>query len=335
MKAEMTRDLDMVCFYEERLTEKESKGESFPVPVIDDKSFGELYLRCDKGNPASVFDEIEALPKRNMFKIGSNNNVTVDNLCLKYIGAHAIGAGGRSVKGLHVSNCEIGWIGGSIQNYLGLDPNYVEGGRGSVTRYGNGVEIYGGCEDYLVENCYIYQVYDAGITHQITTHGKNFELGGIKYINNLVERCVYSIEYFLEKTEGDRESVISDCLIEGNILRLSGYGWGQQRHNTHTPAHIKGWSYENTARNFRIENNIFDRSAYRMLHIVAREEASLPEMKGNAYIQYLGNTLGQYGANATSEPEVLTFDDDAEEKIKTVMGDGEAKVYYIKKEKTE
>ena len=97
MKAEMTRDLDMVCFYEERLTEKESKGESFPVPVIDDKSFGELYLRCDKGNPASVFDEIEALPKRNMFKIGSNNNVTVDNLCLKYIGAHAIGAGGKCV----------------------------------------------------------------------------------------------------------------------------------------------------------------------------------------------------------------------------------------------
>ena len=199
-----------------------------------------------------------------------------------------------------------------------------------MTRYGNGVEIYGGCEDYLVENCYIYQVYDAGITHQITTHGKCFELSGIRYINNLVERCVYSIEYFLEKTEGDTESFISDCVMSGNILRLSGYGWGQQRHNTHTPAHIKGWSYENTARDFCIDNNIFDRAAYRMLHLVAREEESLPEMKGNTYIQYLGNPLGQYGANATAEPDNMTFDNTAEEKIKNIMRDESAEVYFIK-----
>ena len=330
IRAEMIRDLDMVCFYEERLTEKASKGESFPVPIIDDESFGELYLRCDGGNPASVFEEIEALPKRNMFKIGSNDNVRIDNLCLKYIGAHAIGAGGRSVKGLHVTNCEIGWVGGSIQNYLGIDPNYVQGRRGSVTRYGNGVEIYGGCEDYLVSNCYIYQVYDAGITHQITTGGRHFELKGIRYTNNLVERCVYSIEYFLEKTEGDSESYISDCEISGNILRLSGYGWGQQRHNTDTPAHIKGWSYENTARNFRVENNIFDRAAYRMLHLVAKHRESCPDMNGNTYIQTFGYTLGQYGANEESEPEIFSFDENAEYTVRDFLGDKAAKVFFVR-----
>ena len=330
MREEMTRDLDIVCFYKERFTEKESKGESFPVPVIDDKSLGELYLRCDAGNSAEVFEKIEALPKRNMIQVRDCHNVTVDNLCLKYIGAHAIGAGGRCVKGLRVSNCEIGWIGGAIQNYLGNDPNYVQGRRGSVTRYGNGVEIYGGCEDYSVSGCYIYQVYDAGITHQITTRGNKYELRGIRYTNNLVERCVYSIEYFLEKTEGDSESYISDCEISGNILRLSGYGWGQQRHNTDTPAHIKGWSYENTARNFRIENNIFDRAAYRMLHLVAKHRESCPDMNGNTYTQALGYTLGQYGANATAEPDNMSFDNTAEEKIKSVMGDESAEIYFIK-----
>ena len=262
--------------------------------------------------------------------IGSNDNVRIDNLCLKYIGAHAIGAGGRSVKGLHVTNCEIGWVGGSIQNYLGIDPNYVQGRRGSVTRYGNGVEIYGGCEDYLVSNCYIYQVYDAGITHQITTGGRHFELKGIRYTNNLVEKCVYSIEYFLEKTEGDSESYISDCEISGNILRLSGYGWGQQRHNTDTPAHIKGWSYENTARNFRVENNIFDRAAYRMLHLVAKHRESCPDMNGNTYIQALGYTLGQYGANEESEPEILSFDENTEDTIRDFLGDKAAKVFFVR-----
>ena len=102
---------------------------------------------------------------------------------------------------------------------------------------------------------------------------------GIRYRNNLIERCVYSIEYFLEKTMGDTESYIADCEISHNVLRFSGYGWGQQRHNTHTPAHIKGWSFENTAREFSIHDNVFDRAAYRMLHLVAREVESLPDME--------------------------------------------------------
>ena len=58
MAQEMTRDLDLVCFYEERLTDKPSKGESFPVPIMDSNSYGTLYLRCDRGNPAEVFQSM-------------------------------------------------------------------------------------------------------------------------------------------------------------------------------------------------------------------------------------------------------------------------------------
>ena len=328
MKDEMTCDLDIFCSYTERMTTHPSKGESFPVPVVEFDNYGDLYLRCDNGNPGEVFTSIEALAKRNMFTIKDINNVKIDNICMKYIGAHAIAAGGKSCKGLHVTNCEIGWIGGTIQNYLGLDPNYPEGMRGSVTRYGNGVEIYGGCEDYLVKDCYIYQCYDAGITHQYTTHGEKIAMTNIRYLDNVVEYCVYSIEYFLEKIN-DTESYIDDCVIAGNILRHSGYGWGQQRHNTHTPAHIKGWSYENTASHYVIYNNIFDRAAYRMLHLVAKYESSLPVMTSNTYIQNDGMTLGQYGANETSEPEVIPFDKNAEEIIASVFKEADAKVYHI------
>lgn len=328
MSKEMTLDLDLFCPYDERLTDKPSKGQNFPIPKLDDESLGELYLRCDKGNPAEVFDSIEALPRQHMFKVGKNENVKIDNLCLKYVGMHAISAGGECVKGLHVTNCEIGWVGGCIQHYFGTDPNYPQGGRGSVTRFGNGVEIYGGCDDYLVENCYIYQVYDAGITHQVSTFGKTYNMKNVRYIKNLVEYCVYSIEYFLEKTEDNNESLIENCEMSENILRFSGYGWGQQRHNYHTPAHVKGWSYENTAVNFSISNNIFDRSAYRMLHLVAKKEESLPKMSGNVYIQHLGGTLGQYGANEASEPEILMFDINSPKHIQSIFSDTEAKVYY-------
>ena len=213
----MTEDLDIFCKHDLSLTSKPSKGENFGIPSLDWDTLGELYLRCDAGNPGEVFDSIEALTRRHMFFVKNNENVTIENLCIKYVGTHAISA--SSTRGLTVIGCEIGWIGGAIQHYFGTDPNYPEGRRGSVTRYGNGVEIYGSCDNYTVKNCYIYQVYDAAITHQITTNGKKFELKNIKYAGNLVENCVYSIEYFLDQNMGEDGSIIEICEISENILR--------------------------------------------------------------------------------------------------------------------
>lgn len=260
------------------------------------------------------------------------SDITVDNLCIKYVGEHGIGAGGKCFKGLHVSNCELGWIGGSIQHYMGTDPNYPQGGRGTVTRFGNAIEIYGGCEDYRVENCYIYQVYDAGITHQISTGGNKITMTDVLYKDNLIEYCVYGIEYFLDMQNGDTESYMKNIEMCGNIIRYSGGGWGQQRHNTHTPAHIKGWSYYNRAFGYTVHDNIFDRSAYRMLHLVAKKDEYCPEMYNNTYVQHLGGMLGQYGGNENGEPQIELFDEAADKKIESVFKEKNAKVYVIKEQ---
>lgn len=322
MRREMKGDLDIYWHYEDAFTVKPSKGKDFPIPDINDRSMGDLYLRCDEGNPGDVFGSIEALPKRHMFYVSSCEDVRIDNLCIKYVGQHGIGGIGKCVRGLTVTNCEIGWIGGSIQNYYGVDPNYPEGGRGTVTRYGNAVEIYGGCDRYRVDNCYIYQVYDTGITHQITSFSSPRSMTRISYTNNLIERCVYTIEYFLNILPEDTESAMDVVEIRDNILRLAGYGWGQQRHNKDVAAHIKGWSsYVNTARHFSICGNIFDRSAYRLIHTVALDGDSLPRMENNIYIQTDGGLLGQYGASREREPEMLLFGEDAEDKIRDVFGD--------------
>ena len=334
MRREMTEDLDLFCRYDETLSIEPSRGECFPIPKLGPDSLGDLYLRCDAGNPGEVFRSIELLAKRHLVVVRDNDGVRIDNLCLRYCGEHAVAAGGACVRGLHVTNCEIGWIGGSIQHYDGTDPNYPQGGRGTVTRYGNGVEIYGGCDDYEVSGCWIYQVYDAGVTHQFSTFGRERRMSHVLYRDNLIEDCVYSIEYFLEKNGADRsvpdESRMSDIEICGNLLRRSGYGWGQQRHNTDTPAHIKGWSYENTADHFRIHDNLFDRAGQRMLHLVAKEAASLPRLARNVYVQTLGGKLGQYGANESAEPPVLPFGERAEEYVRDVFRDEGAQVFFVR-----
>ncbi len=325
---ELGRDLDLYWHFDGRMTTVPSRGEDFPIPDVNG-ALGTLYLRSDRGNPGEVFTSIEALTRTHLIRVGDRNNVHIDNLCLRYAGMHGIAAGGVRVRGLHVTGCEIGWIGGCIQTYNGLDPNYPEGGRGTVTRFGNAIEIYGGCDDYLVEDCYIYECYDAGITHQVTTHGALREMTGIVYRNNLVERCVYSIEYFLDMTEGDTESYMEDVLMEGNILRLAGEGWGQQRHNKHTPAHIKGWSYTNVARGYRIRGNVFDRSAYRLLHLVAAKGESCPRMDGNLYLQYDGGMLGQYGGREEGEPPILFTDGSLGVKVREILGDEGAEVAVL------
>ncbi len=111
-----------------------------------------------------------------------------------------------TITGLKVTNCEFGWIGGSLQP-----------GQGT-TRYGNAIEIWGGCRDYSVDHCYIYQVYDAGITHQWanTTSTQPVIMENVTYSNNLIEYCTYSIEYFLNQPNSEND-LMKNILIKNNI----------------------------------------------------------------------------------------------------------------------
>ncbi len=331
MQEELTGDLDIYWHLEELTTYSPVKDEDFPIPALtyEYNPEGELFLRCDGGNPGDIFDSIEAVPKLSGIRTCGQPDITISNITFKYIGIHGVAAGGRSVKNLRVEYCDFGWIGGTIQNYFGLDPNYPEGGRGTVTRYGNGVEIYGGCDGYTVSNCYFYEIYDAGATHQVTTNGQKYVMENILYENNVFDKCVYGIEYFLDMTEGDTESYMKNVKIRGNIFLNGGYGWGQQRHNKHTPALIKGWSYYNAAEDFEICENIFSRSAYRMVHLVAEKSAYCPKMQSNTYIQDQGGMIGQYGGKEQGEPPILPFDEAADTTIKNVLGEEDSLVLAL------
>ncbi len=100
---------------------------------------------------------------------------------------------------------------------------------------------------------------------------------------------------------------MSNIIIKDNICRYAGYGWGNQRPKKTEAAHIKTWDTLNPAENYVIENNIFDRSRYMLLHIGAAEASSLPSMENNTYIQQEDGEFGRYGTNPTN---LITFDKD-------------------------
>lgn len=275
-----------------------------------------IYLYSSEGNPARRFKSIELLVRTNI--IYAVDEVVVDNLCLKYCGAHGIGSG--TVTGLTVTNCELGWIGGSIQ----AEDIF---GRTHPTRFGNAIEIYGGCGRFLVDNCYVFQVYDAGITHQFSSGGTQYVvMKDVVYSNNLIEDCVYSIEYFLGKSENDAERYMDNVKMTNNLMRRSGFGWGKQRPDKGTPAHIKSWSHYNRASNFIVENNVFDRGTVELLNIEADEKEWLPVLRNNTYIQYIDVPLGRIG----SEKVVYPFNESIKVTLKKILGEKNPRILYVK-----
>ena len=282
----------------------------------DYKAAKRVYLYSAEGNPAERFSSIELLVKGNI--IQAQNNVHIDNLCIKYGGAHGVGS--MTTTGLTVTNCEFGWIGGSIQ---GEDLF----GRTTPTRYGNAIEIYGGCDSFIVDNCYIYQVYDAAITHQHQGDtSEQIAMKNIIYSNNLIEDCVSSIEYFLGRNDPTQPHYMENILICNNIMRRSGFGWGKQRPDKNTPAHIKSWGmHYNRAKDFVVRDNIFDRGTRDLINIAANKQEWLPTLANNTYIQYKGGSAGLIGAKNVS----YTFDEKIGEVLREIFGENKATIVFV------
>ena len=259
------------------------------------KGTGNIYLYSAKGNPGERFKSIEFCIKKHAINVGYKENMHIDNLCIKYTGAHGIAGSDNKnpnpLKKLKVTNCEFGWIGGAIQ---------WENDSGGPTRYGNAVEIYGGCDDFVVSNCYVYQVYDAGITQQFSLQSSSQTMNqkNIRYVNNVVENCNYSIEYFLGSVPTNNTSHIENFLIADNIMWDAGSGFCEQRPNTNEAAHIKSWPSKNRAKNYVIRDNVFARSKVMLVHInstLANTDGtdSMPKtMSGNVFIGDKGQLLG-------------------------------------------
>lgn len=305
-------------------------NEKLGVPDISPENVCPLYLRCDQGNPGEIYNSIEFAIRDHGFRVPGAPNVTIDNVSVKYVGGHGIASG--SCRNLTIRNCEFGWIGGTVQYYRGQDGTPRQG---EVVRFGNAIEIYGGCINYTCDHNYIYQVFDAGVTHQYGGGESDCKQKNVKYINNLIEYCTYSIEYFLGKAVvPDTVRFQRDIYIENNILRYSGFGFGEQRPEYDGPAaHIKGWdSYNPLDENSFVRNNIFDRGRHMLIHVGAVKQHWVPTYDNNIYIQYLGektSSLGRYGQNPT---KLTPYTENIREVMTEMNLDANAGIYFAERD---
>lgn len=234
---------------------------------------GMLYLYSDKGNPGKLYRDIEISPNSSIFYLSPYvSNVTIDNFCLKYCGKLAVDCG-FSNNGVSVTNCEIGYIGGSNLS--------------STVRYGNGIQFWSGTENSNVAYNWIYQIFDTAISFQ-GTDGKNYV--NVSFCNNLMEYNDMDIELW----DSQPNYEIRNCRMDNNIMRFNGYGWGTRTNDGgvrggEVSLMLKFYSCSYCEISFR--NNIIDKNNYRAVTLQKPPTAA-------DHITISGNTVYADGAHA-------------------------------------
>ena len=141
-----------------------------------------------------------------------------------------------------------------------------------------------------MDNCYIDQVYDAGVTHQIShTAAGDYIMKNVTYSNNVILNCIYSIEHFNRANAGTTR-YLANITYKNNLCRFAGYGFGNTRPNKGAASHIRSGTIVDTA-NFVIENNIFDRSLDVLFKLQTGGDEQI-QWKNNVYIHRLDAMYG-------------------------------------------
>ena len=259
-----------------------------------DTENGVLYLYCREGNPGDIFSDIEIGCDRQLISFRNGvNSVNIENLSIKYVGAHAIN-GYENNHNINITGCEIAFVGGSFYN-------------SRVVRYGNAVQFWDRCYDISVNNCWVYQIYDAGLTFQ-GSYGTQYD--NISFENNLIQYCNYSIEFFIKDTKGQPDDgALHNIRLNNNICQFAGCGLTRQREegSVNRAAHIAAWATDvgSNVSNFQIKNNIFDISSFNIIRWIF-SSAPAADIQNNSY--YMNPDISDYAINYASEGQLTASD---------------------------
>ena len=294
-------------------------GLDYPIDFNQIFRKGPVYLRCDKGNPATIYKEIhfeQSCPQSN--PVLCYEDTTVDNICVKYFGEIGITSiysdqetEGMSLKNVTVSNCEVAF-GGNV--YLAFPSREPE--KFALT---TGDGIYGICNGATIINNYIHDVDCVGI--RVENNGDFIDRNidqPMLVEGNLCERNGSGI--WLETISGD--VTYEEIIIRDNIVMNNGCGWvhggGCGNVGISTDSLLEG-----KCKKLVISDNVIYDTPYAVYDCVGKKHK---ESGNRFYIgSYSGNTVIKNG---------LIYSIDCNDKTATVIGlskTGVSKVIIPKK----
>ncbi len=286
---------------------------------------GELYLRCDKGNPAEVFEDV-AVPQA-ACGLALFTDATICDIALRYFTCNgAILDGYDGCHSQSALNCEVAWCGGLLkgyeENHLGIFEPGAAGGALQISS--TNVTITGN---------HIHHCGPFGLIVAIHNNAENpssciLHFEDIYVANNLMEYCGSGI-HMGDYAEGDipgTKGYITNLVFEDNLVMYSGHGWVREMVWQETGGSSPNFSafetYDSAIDNdgIYIRNNTFYKSAFALFSLSeyhldrSTPVNALPVFSGNTYVQYSNRPILQ--KNRSTE-----FYYPSEDTIKSVLGD--------------
>ena len=278
-------------------------------------SGGYVYLYSGDGNPGDVFENVEILWAYHGVNGTDIENVTFDNIKLFGYGCHGVSV--HNVKNLYVQNCVFGWIGGSSH------------------RLGNAVQNWENCDNFVIDMCYAYQIYDCAYTTQINdANGKEVYIKDFKIINTVTEYANTGLEVWNGNQTGNGDGNIHyiNCELSGNYVRRNGYGWSHQRPNKDGNFYY-GAFFGNTPtwENYQVFNNKFA-VAYKY-GLLSRHIAPInTNFHDNTYIMQRGKIFARTLSNYMEDKGPVTdftYNDYTLEKMTADGIEAGGEFYYL------
>ncbi|WP_116951784.1 right-handed parallel beta-helix repeat-containing protein [Jiangella endophytica] len=205
-----------------------------------DQTAGLLHVRSE-GNPTTHGD-VRCAVDEVLVVVASHT--TVEGLELVGTGGHAVRA--LSATEAVVRNNVIHEVGGSS--------------LGGTTRYGNGVEIWIGCSDILIDANEIFDVYDVAITYQGPQEGAMIGWTDVHATNNTIRNCTQSFEVWSRGTDVTSPGAgFTNCTFSDNLCEDAGFSWAMPVRPDKNGVHLLFY-YKELPTDIRIERNEFRRA---------------------------------------------------------------------------
>lgn len=241
---------------------------------------GPLYLRCDRGNPGELYEEIEFLSPYAPFD-GVRDDVVIDNLAIRYTGRDLLSVA-PECGGVTVQNCDLGWGGGCTASYA-LDgiTGYVAGAQrnGGVGGASSGHSIF--------RNNYVYESYQEGLGLEtaIEFSGETFDVADVEFDGNVFYHCASSLLYFNWDEEANPEHQFRNIAYRGNYVLYSGMSPWTDTENVNGAFMIDGGPNMQDG-TVEVRDNVFFASGDCLVYIKTYVPEYLPDFEGNRYAQF-------------------------------------------------
>lgn len=284
-------------------TKLDLDGRDLPLMVEGSGVTGELYFRCDAGDPAEVFDTVELALSPQATQPGQDGWNAIDNISFRCFSVSGMDCGNHD----HIvyQNCEAAWCGGAVKEY-------TQGSFGPVIGVSGGGALMFAC-DVVYRHNYIHDCESKGLAVVSTGSQATLNRAGILAEGNVVERCGSAVYFLTSAFQPDESFRYEDVTIRDNYFINSGYGW--RAHNemwNGTGYGTVGGGREAvtvtdlwSTGDVRLENDLFYRAAGCLVRFEGTDftaDSKLPIMSGNTYVLNSGDLMLSKRDNVSEYP---------------------------------